>query len=152
MNSDLIDKPLTNLLSDINPASKVILWIYTIEPPFYKEVNNACRWYQEEKLDLLGPYAYALGMITWRAQSNKFDKHEEHFNLDPSLGSFEKFFNVFRGARMKREWITDWERQVNLINPETSYKQAISLPGYTSTSTDINVAMQFSAPSDRDAD
>ena len=94
-------------------------------------------------MDLLGPYAYTLGMITWGAQSNKFNKKNTEllYKYDPTLGCFEKSFNVFRGARMKREWITDWEMQVGLIDNKTNSLCAINLPGYTSTSTDVAVAM-----------
>ena len=68
------------------------------------------------------------------------------YEHNPKLGCFEKSFNVFRGARMKKEWIADWQRQVGLIDNNTNALHAVNLPGYTSTSTDVAVAMQFSAP------
>ena len=53
---------------------------------------------------------------------------------------------------MKREWITDWERQAKLVNTDTNEFHAINLPGYTSTSIDVNVALQFPAPNDKKGD
>lgn len=46
-----------------NPRSKVvclILYLYSIEPPFYAELNSACRLLDESKLETLGPFARAL--------------------------------------------------------------------------------------------
>lgn len=86
---EMLSKPLENPKSDKTPAAKLILWMYTIEPPFYAHVNNAARFYQKEKLDLLGPYAWALGMITSASNQDKSDEKLEYNKVNIDLGPFQ---------------------------------------------------------------
>jgi len=44
-------------------------------------------------------------------------------------------FLLFRGALMENTWIKDWEKKVG--------KDYISLPGSTSTSKNLEVALEF---------
>lgn len=63
-----MDKPFNDSWKDEvyglnNYRSKgcfLIMWLYTIEPPFYFYVNEACRKRDESLLNLLGPFASAL--------------------------------------------------------------------------------------------
>ena len=51
---------------------------------------------------------------------------------------------------MKKEWIQDWKMQEGHLDQDKNELVAISLPGYTSTSIDPSVAMQFSAPGENE--
>ena len=59
------DKPLTKkILKDPNsPEVKFLLYVYSIEPPIYEHLNNACRTMDETKLRTLGPYSCAMYML-----------------------------------------------------------------------------------------
>ena len=39
---------------------KLILYIYSMEPPFYQHLNTACRKKDKSKLKQLGPFAAAI--------------------------------------------------------------------------------------------
>ena len=48
------------------PTSKgvfLVLWLYSIEPPLYFHFNTACRHRDYTLLPLLGPFAFAIGVI-----------------------------------------------------------------------------------------
>ena len=50
----------------LNPESeevKVLLYLYTMEPPFYAELNGASRTLNKEYLKTLGPYARAMYLV-----------------------------------------------------------------------------------------
>jgi len=60
-----------------NPNSKavcIIMWLYSIEPPFYAAINEACRNIDKKYLRSLGPFAAALFTILVNAEGNKIDK------------------------------------------------------------------------------
>ena len=60
-----------------NPNSKIVqtlLWIYTIEPPIYADLNSACREMNLDLLDDLGPYAIALFYILQGTESYRSDR------------------------------------------------------------------------------
>jgi len=44
-------------------STQLILWLYSIEPPFYAELNKACREMNRELLETLGPISYALFLV-----------------------------------------------------------------------------------------
>ena len=62
MGDEDINKPLTSeILRDPNsPQVKLILTMYSMEPPFYSDLNNACRTLDPAKLKTLGPFARAI--------------------------------------------------------------------------------------------
>ena len=66
---DLDQKFERNTLSEYDlfyPKSKgcfIILWMYTIEPPLYFFLNQACRLRDYKVVRLLGPFAAAIGAI-----------------------------------------------------------------------------------------
>jgi len=58
-----IDKPMNAEEHYMNPNSphvQLILTLYSMEPPFYAELNNACRTLDKSKLKSLGPFARAI--------------------------------------------------------------------------------------------
>ena len=60
-----------------NPCSKAvyfILWVYSMEPPIYFWLNQACRQKDTSKLRMLGPLAAALGEVLNYAEDNRSDK------------------------------------------------------------------------------
>ena len=116
-----IEEPLTKEDFE-DPKGKVIsliMYLSSIEPPFYSELNEACRTLDKKKLRKFGPLARCLyqihitkldfkrrdSMITFgRGENEKFDsKH---------LGYFSKCFLLYRGTTMKGTWIKDWDREV----------------------------------------
>ena len=59
-----------------NPLSKgafLVLFLYSIEPPFYFALNHACRKRDERFLPMFGPFARALNEVLIFAESNRKD-------------------------------------------------------------------------------
>lgn len=60
-----------------NPYSKMsclILYLYSMElgqPPMYTEINRVCRLMDLSKLQTLGPYINALGIVTHISEKNR---------------------------------------------------------------------------------
>lgn len=140
-----MDKPLTEeIMQDPNrPEVKLILYLYSWEPPFYADLNNASRVMDEIKLKTLGPFARALyGALVTYSDQHREDALELGFNLHQkgdSLGHFSGSFLVFRGALMNKEWIEDWRRKVGRLGTDFT-----RLHGTTSTSKNLEVALGFS--------
>ena len=65
-----MNEPLNDLEEphETNKINKFILWLYTMEPPFYLHINNACRFKYTNYIETLGPFVFAFGRII---QSNK---------------------------------------------------------------------------------
>ena len=57
-----IDQPITlEICRDPDhPITQLILTLYSMEPPFYADLNNACRTLDPSKLNTLGPFANAI--------------------------------------------------------------------------------------------
>jgi len=54
------------------PEVKLILYMYSMEPPFYAELNAASRKMDQSQLQSLGPFAKALyGILTLGSYSNQ---------------------------------------------------------------------------------
>jgi len=62
MNDSDIDKPMTDKIfsNPYSPEVLLILNLYSMEPPFYADVNNASRELDKSKLKTLGPFAMAI--------------------------------------------------------------------------------------------
>ena len=59
-----------------DPQSKIVflvLFLYSIEPPLYFALNDACRKRDKLLLPMLGPFAYALYMVLLGAEYNRED-------------------------------------------------------------------------------
>ena len=60
-----------------DPTSKacfLVLFLYSIEPPFYFHLNDACRTKNKALLPMLGPFAYAIHQVLLAAEENRGDK------------------------------------------------------------------------------
>ena len=57
--------PLTEeiLRDPFSEQVSLILFLYSIEPPFYAFLNQACREMDESKLPSLGPYARVVHVL-----------------------------------------------------------------------------------------
>ena len=69
-----IDLPITwDIYKDPNhPVTKLILILYSMEPPFYADLNNACRSLDKAKLKTLGPFAKAIfGVLNFGVYSDE---------------------------------------------------------------------------------
>ena len=64
----------------VNPKSKgcfIVLWLYSIEPPLYYFVNEACRLRDKTVVPLLGPFLAAIAIILdGNAEGKRPDKRE----------------------------------------------------------------------------
>jgi len=111
-----------------------------MEPPFYKDLHNACRVLDDQKLKTLGPFAMAI----WRVLlGGKFSDEKRDDGLEigktfastDTLGDFCRSFLLFRGALMNKEWIQHWREDIGKKFP---------MHGCTSTSKNLDVALGFS--------
>ena len=57
-----------DLESPISRASFLVLWLYSLEPPFYFHLNQACRSLDQTLLQFLGPFAEALSWVLGGAE------------------------------------------------------------------------------------
>ena len=77
-----------------NPNSRavfVVLWLYSIEPPFYFYLNKACRRRDPTYLPMFGPFAAALFMVLRGAEKYRGDKLQsgkELYLINRDLGCF----------------------------------------------------------------
>lgn len=84
-----------------------------MEPPFYADLNNACRDMDQTKLKTLGPFAAAIsgvlgvGYESDRKRDDGIERGMTFSKTDP-LGEMCRSFLLFRGALMNKEWIEDW--------------------------------------------
>jgi hypothetical protein len=105
MTYDQMDEPLNELEepNDTNKVNKFLLWLYTIEPPFYLHVTNACRFKYMDHIDTLGPFIFAFSRVI---QSNKQIKIDPHlYKGIKGEGIFLRAFNVFRGCRLDKKYV-----------------------------------------------
>lgn len=146
-----MNEPLQELeeSSETNKVNKFILWLYTIEPPFYLHVNNAARFKYMDHIDTLGPFIFAFGRVI---QSNKTIK------INPKLykgikgeGIFLRAFNLFRGCRLERKYIEQWDLQTGKYSQDMM-PQLFELPSMMSTSLDFEEAIWQSRPIEDDDD
>lgn len=115
LNQDNVDKPLTaEVFKDpYSPEVMLLLYLYSMEPPFYADLNNACRTLDNSKLNSLGPYSRALGrLLYWgvSSEAKRDDKLRQGYDngVNGPYGSFSESFLTFRGSDMKDEWLVDW--------------------------------------------
>lgn len=84
-----------------NPRGKavcLIMYMYSIEPPFYAELNNACRCKDPQSIATLGPFATAISYILANAEKERPDrlKDGEVVGSFTPLGFFGGSFFVYR--------------------------------------------------------
>lgn len=105
MTLDQMNEPLNELEEspETNKANSFILWLYTIEPPYYLHVANACRFKYQDHIDTLGPFIFAFSRVI---QSQKQIKVSSSlYKGIKGEGIFLRAFNVFRGARLDKYYI-----------------------------------------------
>ena len=67
------------------PDSKIVflvLYLYSIEPPLYFALNDACRKRDKILLPMLGPFAYALWHVLDWPEKNRKDAFEKGADLN----------------------------------------------------------------------
>ena len=109
---------------DLNdPNSKIVqgvMKIYSMEPPFYGELNRICRkddsQITEEDMEFFGPYAAALcaaiNSEQWRQDKIvpgvKFFDMPNKKGLDEKLTFFNRSFFLFRGVNFTPDDLKQW--------------------------------------------
>ena len=125
-----------------HPVTQLVLTLYSMEPPFYKDLNNASRQLDQTKLKTLGPFAMAIfrvlegGDVSDRKRDDGLELGHRFKDTDP-LGYFCRCFLLFRGALMNKDWIDHWRAEVG----KDDY---FRMHGCTSTSKNMEVALGFS--------
>ena len=87
------DKPIeVNVLrfEPNNPIVQTILYLYSLEPPFYRHLNRACREKDISKVDKVGPFAATLGEIV---------RNQDAFREDRQMSDFK----VYRGLTLPED-------------------------------------------------
>lgn len=146
-----VNKQLTkeDFTDPLGVVVSIILYIYSMEPPFYAQMNKAIRELDLTMLEKLGPLARCLYQIhVTRLESRRNDSIQcgESTILGANkLGFFNKSFLLFRGTRMKARWINDWARKV--IQPMRG-DGAVSLKfhGNLTTSENVKTALKLATP------
>lgn len=116
------DDPVT--MDDLrDPNSKIncfVLFMLSLEPPFYHELNQACVLPPDNtKAQKLGGIALILSEILKNGQleANRESRlplgRDDVFNVD-DLGYYTQSFLVFKGCAMKSSWIKGWKSSVGL--------------------------------------
>lgn len=86
----------------------MILWLYSIEPPFYAALNDASREMDEEYVLMLGPFCRALHIVLSSAEAARDDKMLngttiiKEFNGKHPLGVFAGSFLLFKCVKMSQ--------------------------------------------------
>ena len=112
-------------------------YMYSLEPPIYYYLNQACRTMDKSKLDTLGPFARVLfrmlrcgrGCDGKRVDKMRVGEDDGNYlNLGP-LGYFSQSFLTFRGVKMgEQKWFDAYLNKVG---------QEVNMPGTTSTSSNL---------------
>jgi len=100
------------------PALMLMLWLYSIEPPFYSDLNKAMRYLDQKQLKHLGPWAKALHIITVEAEKNRKDSYTAGEDItrvkpDHPIGNQCCMFLLFKGIPMKDDWIKEWQEAIS---------------------------------------
>ena len=70
------DKTEYDLYDPTSKACFLVLFLYSIEPPFYFHLNDACRTKNKALLPMLGPFANAVAYVLAGAESFRGDRME----------------------------------------------------------------------------
>ena len=117
-----LDLPLTaEILS--NPSHKIvqlILYIYSMESFIYEDLNRATRNKDKSKIKFYGAFSAALSFILYSATKNRSDLEKSQTTI------------LYRGIKLTASEVEEY-----------AVGSKIHLPGYTSTSKQISVAIKF---------
>ena len=128
---------------------KVILWLFTIEPSFFADLNEACISMDSELMEMLGPFARAIHLILKYVELNRENKMPFGMEFDLSgdpLGAFSQCFLLFRGTQMTKSAVETWRDQVareSFNQQGQPVARCLQLKGSTSTSESFRIAMNF---------
>ena len=89
-----------NLWNPRSKANALIMYLCSMEPSFYLEVNKAIRTNDKSNIEYLGPLARALSFIhegTKEKEQDKIMNGEQIGNFGP-ISFFVGCFLAFRGA------------------------------------------------------
>ena len=114
-------------------------------PPLYAEANRVARDMDFSLLKQLGPFIRALYVITSYGEDKKARKDKIKTGDRVKFcatGHMARGFLLWRGAGMKDEWIGEYEQKMveGLTNRAKDY---VFLPGHTSCSKSMHVALKF---------
>jgi len=138
-----INQPLTEEVfkDPYSPEVQLILYLYSMEPHFYTDLEVACQNMDTSKLKSLGPYAKALfGVLEhgWQSDRKREDALEIGCTLEDSDPVFEyaRCFLLFKGALVDEDDIEDWKRE--------ALKSRIRLHGTTRATSYLELALHNS--------
>jgi len=112
-----------------------------MEPPFYHDLNLACKTVDPTKMKHLGPMAKALftllggGMDKYRADAVN---HPSRGDNQGVLGEFNQCYFLFKGVQMDPAWIDSWAAK-----PCGDF---VKFPGITSTTSSFHNALNSAIP------
>lgn len=114
-----VDRPITyeELWDPKSSVVCLLLYLYSIEPPFYADVNKAIRLRDKAMLRTLGPFVRCLYQIlvgggTESVRSDRLLHGRDDLTLPGNMGFFSQSFLLYRGAAMKESWIKAWKQQI----------------------------------------
>ena len=146
---DDIERPLTkeDFVDPYGKVVSIIMYLHSMEPPFYAELNKASRSLDKTQLSKLGPFGRCIYQIlVQRVESSKKEKtlrgdnHRVAMTDIKGVGFFSKNFLLYRGTKLKARWINDWTRQV-IIETASGTASNIKIRGNFSTTPDLHVAL-----------
>ena len=142
-----------DLHSPTSRASFLVLWLYSLEPPFYFHLNQACRSLDQTLLQFLGPFAYALAVVLESAEGYRADRLKAGYKMTDKrgLGTLCGSFLVFRGASLTAKAIQKYTAMIGKTEENRSGKTVahfIKLQGTTSTSENFKIALDFAKTQD----
>jgi len=145
-----VNKQLTkeDFTDPLGLVVSIILYIYSMEPPFYAQMNTAIRDLDLTMLEKLGPLARCLYQIhITRLESRRHDSIPcgESIPGTNQLGFFNQSFLLFRGTRMKARWINDWARKV-IMPFRGDGAQNIKFHGNMTATENVKTALKLATP------
>lgn len=149
------DEPieLAELRTEDSKVICFVLFLMSIEPPFYNELNLACINMDKSKVDKLGAIALIISEVLkggWMEDKRKNcmpKGADDEFNVD-DLGYFTKSFLIFKGTPMKSPWIKGWKNAVGYQDGQDDQGRpnpaSINLIGVQSFCKSISQALLYS--------
>ena len=95
-----------------------MIYLYSMEPPLYRDYNKACRTMDESKFPTLGAYAAVMYMILINGEDSDAKRDDamklgEDNGSDGPYGYFSECFTTFRGMKMDDEkWFQGYKDRV----------------------------------------
>ena len=92
-----------------HPMVQTIIYLYSLEPPFYGHLNWASREKVVDRLDAVGPFAAALDVILRNIDSKRPDRQTEDFQvyrgLNMPMNEIESYIYMAQNLKeCEKEW------------------------------------------------